>query len=431
MSTFNFSLFSPHCSTQAEIIIYSTRITERLKYACDFIFKRVGSKNYMLTDNQELFLSSDKIKINYDIVPRGGCINLFSHNILFENNLHTNYTNTSFLCNKESFFTYDIFSEVFFHLSRYEEWVNNKTDPHGRFEHTSAANTNHLIPQVDLHVNEFYNYVKKFYPNFVIEKKFQSILTFDLDNILAFKGKGFFRTAGALVKHLSKTEYSLIIKRVQALIGTTSDPFEFVYQDIQKQFSDLPIIFFILCRSNTPFDRAADITKKPTQHTIRHLSGFANIGLHPSYYSSEHPELISKEKILLENITGQSILASRQHYLRMDIKTTPKHLLRNNIYYDFTMGFASHTGFRAGTSYPFYYYDFDSETTTSLLFIPFCIMDGAYFNYQKKSTEEAAQEILTIKKNIQDIGGYFIPLFHEITLSSLFFNNWKILLNII
>ena len=79
------------------------------------------------------------------------------------------------------------------------------------------------------------------------------------------------------------------------------------------------------------------------------------------------------------------------------------------------MGFASQIVFRAGTSQPFYYYDFNIEKKSELLFVPFCAMDGAYFIYNEVTPNEALQSLLNIANEVKKVNGLFISVFHERT----------------
>jgi len=415
-------IFQLHIPESPEIILFSEHVSNRLMYVLDFIFKRAWKKNYLITQDIEVFKNSDKIKINYSTTAIENVINVYPLNLLNTTGIDKNF-HPSFEVNQPPYYHKDIFSEVFYFISRYEEWQNNYTkDTHQRFEINASIFKDQLHqPITDISIAHFKQYVQKHYPSFEPKLFYKEILTFDLDNILAFKGKGWMRSTAALLKHLFRAEYHLLNERIKTLFQSQPDPLEEVYVFIEQLSQKYPIIFFILCRSDTSFDRAASVHHPQTVRILNQLKNFAHIGLHPSYYSMHDIDIIQKEKSSLENVIHQKIVASRQHYLRMDIARTPKLLIQSGIQYDFTTGFASAKGgFRAGTAFPFYYYDFDAEQISHLLFVPFCVMDGAYFNYSQTSIKDATESICYIKKQIQQTGGYFIPLFHEMTLCPLF-----------
>lgn len=87
--------------------------------------------------------------------------------------------------------------------------------------------------------------------------------------------------------------------------------------------------------------------------------------------------------------------------------------MKEGIKADFTMGFASAPGFRAGTSHPFYYYDFHHEKSSDLLMVPFCAMDGAYTHYTPVDAETAYQSMMSLVQSIKIQGGFFTFVYHE------------------
>jgi hypothetical protein len=414
-------LFLNNSSATPEIIVYSEFLSNRLVYTLDFLIKNVWQKNYILTNEISEFQNSDKLKINYSSQYLENAINIYPSPLLFSKGIDIHFQ-PNFHSPLSTHYSEDIFSTIFYQISRYEEWQKNfSPDLHQRFEAQSSQFYSQLhSPFLDEQIFLFKSFIKNQFPSFETNYFYKEIFTFDLDNIHAFKGKSAFRSIGGLLKHLLKGELVLLNERINVLSNKKNDPFEEVYSFIENLSHNTPILFFVLCRSNTKFDRAAEISSKEVTRVIKQLSTFAHIGLHPSYYSMYSQEIIQSEKKLLENIIDKKIISSRQHYLRMDITITPKLLLSAGIQYDFTIGFASTAGFRSGTTFPFYYYDFEKEQATKLLLIPFSVMDGAYFNYQKIDITAAIKNIENIREKIKSLGGYFIPLFHEITLCPLF-----------
>jgi hypothetical protein len=77
------------------------------------------------------------------------------------------------------------------------------------------------------------------------------------------------------------------------------------------------------------------------------------------------------------------------------------------------MGFSDEPGFRAGTAYPFHYFNFFNVKQEVLVFMPFCIMDGAYAIHNKKNKQDVLTEVAEMAKEIKKSGGNFISVFHE------------------
>jgi hypothetical protein len=86
---------------------------------------------------------------------------------------------------------------------------------------------------------------------------------------------------------------------------------------------------------------------------------------------------------------------------------------------DYSMGYTDKIGFRAGTCTPFYFYDLETETKTTLKVIPFAYMDGALKDKMSLSAQSAKMEIKALKKAVQKVKGQFTAVWHNESLSNL------------
>lgn len=415
----------------SEILIYAEHTTARLKYVCDFIFKHNLKLNCKITSDLALFTASQSSRISYSEKKVAGVFQLLPQGLLGEKGISENKP-TSFKKNGLIYFyeskdnkdfSYDVFSAVFYFISRYEEWQSFEKDKHDRFEVKASLlypGNFHLKPVVDLWIKEFSDALLKFYPLLKFpEKKFKAISTIDVDNLFAYKAKGLVRTLGATAKDILKGDFKNLNERLRVLSGRKKDPF-----DIYAEVSDfcfenrIPLIYFFLFRTGTAHDRTVNPDSRSFQTVFKTLKeNYALFGLHPSYESSVNKGRMKSELQDLKLKTKEEITLSRQHYLRFDIKSTPELLMESGIEADFTMGYASEAGFRAGTSHPFFYYNFSAEKAEELLFVPFCVMDGVYTVYENVSPETAAQHMLQLAKEVKNVNGLFISVFHERTFS--------------
>ena len=123
------------------------------------------------------------------------------------------------------------------------------------------------------------------------------------------------------------------------------------------------------------------------------------------------------EKKLLESILNSQVYRSRQHFLRIDLPETYQYLIDLGITEDYTMGFAKHYGFRAGTCTPFYFYDLDFEIQTPLKIFPFAVMDGTLKDYLSLTTKKSFETIEKLVEEVKKVDGTFITIFHNESLS--------------
>ena len=419
------------------ILIYVEQISPRLNYVCEFIFKHVLKLNYTITSIKAEFLASSSVKLNYshEIIPE--VLQILPQGLVYETGISEKKPEPIFQNDclyfypaplnpqeTSSLFHFDLFSSIFYLISRYEEWQSFKPDSHQRFEVEQSClyqNSFHLKPLIEQWLIEFQEAFLNLYPTFVFPTKhFQVLSTIDVDNLYAYKSKGLLRTIGAGMKDILKGDFFNLKERIAVVFNKKKDPFD-IYEEVSDFCFEnkIPLIYFFLFRTGDHFNRTVNPKSKAFKNVFQTLkANKAIIAVHPSYEAAYQERFLREELTQLSQQVNEPITNSRQHYLRFDIKSTPKHLLKNGIQCDFTMGYASQPGFRAGTSHPFYYYDFDAEKTSELLFVPFCMMDGAYTVYSSRNSKEALDDMLKMAKDIKKVNGYYISVFHERSFSN-------------
>ena len=137
---------------------------------------------------------------------------------------------------------------------------------------------------------------------------------------------------------------------------------------------------------------------------------------------------LKKEKKKLEAIINTPITKSRQHFLRVDLPETYQNLVDLEIFEDYSMGYAQHFGFRAGTCTPFYFYDMEYEIQTPLKLTPFAVMDVTLKDYLQYSNRKTLATILELAKEVKKVNGTFVTLMHNETFDKFSrFKNWQLM----
>ena len=121
----------------------------------------------------------------------------------------------------------------------------------------------------------------------------------------------------------------------------------------------------------------------------------------------------------MESVVNRPVIKSRQHFNRLHIPKTYQMLIENDIKEEYTMGYHTHLGFRAGTCSHFYFYDLDYEIQTPLKVLPFCVMDELMKNKMQLSTDEAKAKIKKLQEEVKVVNGLFISIFHTSTMSDV------------
>lgn len=412
------------------ILIYTHKLTQRVKYTFNLVFKDTLGINIELTSNAEQFKTHLGPKLSYTTNPI--CDELFfsSRHLLFENGIteqnisvfdYNNY-NVFFATGKSSALPFDVFAASFYLVSRYEEYLPHIRDEHDRFiAEDSLAFTNGFLhkPVVNTWINWIKELLTSKYPTLVFpERKYEFISTIDIDNAYAYREKGFTRSVGGYLKSLSKGNVQELVERTRVLLNAEKDPYDtYDFQlDIIKKHK-LKTIYFFLLGDYGVNDKNLPIESKKFQSLIKMLGDYAQIGIHPSYGSNSSKEQLKKEVDRLSKVLHRDITNSRQHFLKLSLPETYRNLIDLDIIDDYTMGYASQVGFRASICTPFNFYDLDMEVETKLKIHPFAVMEGTLKYYMKIDKADALQKIKPLIDEVKAAKGQFISLWHNDTLN--------------
>lgn len=396
-----------------------------MEYAVRFIFHDILDLDYKITSDIKKFEDSKLPRINYTESRIDGKIQIIPHKLMYETRINEQNISVSEWKETYIFFQtgskdlpFDIFAASFYLVTRYEEYLPHHKDNHGRFNaESSLAYKNDFleIPVIDQWAFQLADVLKSHYPDLEIPNRtFSFIPSVDIDIAYAYKYKGFARTGGAFLKAVLNFNFEDNLKRVKVLLGLEKDPYDTYdfFEELHAKFMLKPVFFFLVGRYG-PFDKNHSLTKREFRQLIQKTAMVANIGMHPSYGSNSDFEALKKESEGLSQVIERKVEKSRQHYLKLTMPDTYRNLIETGITEDYTMGYASKPGFRAGTCTPFYFYDLEKETETSLKIFPFQVMDGTLNQYMKLSTIEAIEKIRKIVQAVKQVNGTFISLWHN------------------
>ncbi len=417
------------------IFIYCEKITPRIHYTIDLIFNEVLGIACEIINNRETFNQSKRKKINYSKAKFANCFTIDPAGLLEQTGLTENKIEFGSWKNLPVFFNrstgdmpFDLFSAVFYLVSRYEEYLPFQEDAFGRFEagKSIASKGDFLhLPVIDLWCIELAKVldIHKFCKN-IRKDNYKFQLTIDVDHAWVFKNKGIVYFTGGLIKDLVLLNFKKFNYRIQVNLNHLADPgFTYNYlKEIQNKLSQ-QIRFFILCSRKGKYDRNISTRNKRFQKLLKTLDKNGTIGIHPSYASNKSFNILEKELKCLSKIIERNIEISRQHYLKLKLPDTYRNLIRLGIHEDYSMGFGSRTGFRAGIARPFYFYDLYEEKQTLLKVIPFQIMDRTLLSYLKYSPQQAEKEMEYYTTTIKNVGGNFVSLWHNDSLGD--FGEWQ------
>lgn len=408
------------------LLVLSSQYSPRLSYTLDWICSQ-WKLDYEITDRPDRFSEFSGAKISYHplfngtksiaIKPSGLLLEI---GIQHQEAYYDQIGNMPVLFRDTSPFGFDILSAVFYMLSRYEEYLPFQPDKHGRFsaKHSVASVFGFLrLPVVDLWVEYLRSKLQEQFPELHFQQRpFDAITSYDIDLAYKYKGKSFIRNLGGLVKDLGMLSFRNVFERINVSLGFRKDPWDFFSEILScHEGKGTRPVFFFPAGKRTDHDNNLQPNRPVISKLIRQIKSVGDIGLHPSYYSTENPEMTAIEKQELERVSGIEIKFSRQHFLKFRLPETYQNLIACGITNDFSMAYPEVPGFRAGTARSFYFYDLKNECSTELQIFPPCCMDSTFIQYLGSEPGAALDEMRYFLKIVAEHGGIFIPIFHNHT----------------
>ena len=410
-----------------DLLVFLDQNSSRVQYVFEHVFKYFYGLDLLFTSDRNYFVKSKTPKISYSNSPVSNTIFFQSSDLLFDSIIVNQELKIStykgvkvfFLCSdSKSILPFDPFACIFYMLSRYEEYIIEEKDKFDRFPATaSLAYKNSFldIPVVDYWIRFIGDILKEKFPTLVLkDHTFKYINTIDVDNTFAYLEKGFFRNMGGYLYSFIKLDFSNILERTSVLLNKKVDP----YDNYEKILSihhkyNLTSLFFFLLGNYAKYDRNVSFRSQKLQSKIHKIHQSCEIGIHASYKSIKYPNNLTKEISRLENILGQKISKNRQHFISLNLPFTYQNLIKNNITDDYSMGFPSLPGFRAGTSHNFFFFDLTKNIKTTLLIHPFCVMDVTLKNYMNLTKEEAFSVVQPLIEEVKTVKGCFMSIWHN------------------
>jgi len=421
------------------ILVYTHKTTPRLVYTLQMVFKQFLGSEVKVTNKVDEFIAFEGVKMSYTKNPLGSELFFSSHAILFEKGIQDYTINIKSNNGQKVFFEqtensalpYDIFACTFYLLSRYEEYLPHIKDRFQRFPaKQSLAYKNGFLktPVIEYWLLDLVTAIQSKFPEFqAVKREFKFVNTIDVDNAYCYLEKGIVRNIAASIRSIVNLDFEGLSQRIQVLIGKQKDPYDtFDYLlGLQNKYEFKSIYFFLLADYGHN-DKNIPVTSNKFQSLVKSLADYVQVGIHPSWASNKDSSKLPKEIKRLEAMTNREVTRSRQHFLKLDLPTTYRHLIDLGIREDYTMGYASQVGFRAGTSLPFYFYHLDMEVQTKLLIHPFAVMDGTLNEYLELPVDDAQYLVKDLMDRVKKVNGTFISLWHNETVSdNRHWQDWK------
>ncbi len=412
------------------LLVYTHKITPRLTYTIKHICKRILGIEVGFTSKVEDFIAHDTIKMSYTRQPLSNEIFVRSHSLLFEQGLSDidinvqkwEHTKGFFVTGERSHLPFDIFAASFYLLSRYEEYLPHVKDDYGRFiASESLAYKNEFLhqPVIDIWADKLKAVIANRFPEYEFPKrKYKVRPIIDVPMAFYFKQKGLLRTLGGTLNDIGRFKLKQLYQRYLVLAGFKRDPYDTFKWIIrkQKQCSYKFNVFFLIGDYST-YDKNININRKQFVSLIKSVADYSNVGLKASYFSLDDLKVLKQEKQKMESIINNDLKMVRNSFSKLNLPNTYRNLIELEVHQDFTMGYTSEMGFRAGTCTPFQFYDLDYEVQTPLQINPYHCLDHTLLKYQSQLDKK--EHLLRLIAEVKSVNGTFTPVFHNYAFGSV------------
>ena len=413
------------------ILIYCNKNSPRIEYTFNHIFKLILNKDFSITNSKSEFIDFKGYKFSYANVPISEELFFQSNGLLEERGLENHeiiifeWDNLKcfFKVGQKSAIPFDIFSAIFFLLSRYEEYMPHSSNNHSQFSHLEsvAYKENFLeIPLIDFWIEKLIS---------VLENKIKLKCKIDSKNQIAsiiisslrpykYTNKYPFESFMIWFKNLFKLNLWEAIEHLLVLLKIKIDPWE-----IDDYIKDLlldsknKVLFFFSFSSESFFRDETPKTNENFKEYIKDVHDNFEIGLLPSNNALKMLKTFELENFNISKLIHIKIDKILLQEGLKKISEDYKNSLSLDYANDFSMGYVDAFGYRASTSSSFFFYDLSNEIKTKLLVTPFV---AHHRLIDKISLSEVADKIQKFKEIAKRFSGSFsIILNNEIFENSV------------
>ena len=313
----------------------------------------------------------------------------------------------------------DVFSHVFFQLTRWEEIVINEKDRHSRVQENKLFAVHqgfHKQASLDALITVFVELLsQQLELQIEVRPRYSIKVTHDVDHLRRFD---------SLKKWISAIGGDLLLRKCPSLVFRTTWEFVLVrlglrkdnydtYDELMDLSESIGVLshFYFMPTYLGEEDARYDIRSTAAKKTITHVKRRGHVvGVHGSYASAFNSDGFRSELGRLA-MPGIQVEEGRQHYLRFKNPTTWQIWAANQLKFDSTLGLSRDIGFRCGTAFAFPVFDLVERKTLELVEQPLILMEVPLIR-EYKEVERCFKEAQLLVDECRRYGGTFVLLWH-------------------
>lgn len=409
------------------MILYAPQPTPRIAAMAQWLGMRLFGQSIQVISDSELLQPGEQV-LNYSyeklLVP---CYQIVPHGLLHQQG----FMQQTIAVNEQGPFpfffataggdhAFDVLAASFFLLQRYEEYVPGyELDEYDRYSHKNSVAWQHGFlkrPIVDEWVEDLKEKLSAPFKDIrFVDLNASLLATCDVDIAWSYRHKGLLRNIGGFFNDCRNLRWSKMLERWLVLAGLKKDPFDILFElEEAHSYHHIPsCYFFLVAAQNKGYDKNISPRSKNLQQLIRWILEETSGGIHLSWAASQDTSVMQAEKQYMEKVLQQPVLRNRMHYLNFRLPGTYRQLVQTGIAADYSMGYGTINGFRAGTSHPYHWYDLEKEEATALKVFPFAWMDANSIFEQNDSPDAAYAEWMRLYEPVKATGGTFVTICHN------------------
>ncbi len=294
-------------------------------------------------------------------------------------------SNQAFFCRNDG--TKDYLISSFYILTCAQELNSKSVDEFGRFPFVESFQSKLNLEREDL-VSQYFHQLRSEHPSLrnmslVTEEKSTVFISHDIDLIYgALLQDGFYC--------LKKGKFIDLLKVLfNNIFGTPSWLNFRRIAEIEMKYGYTSTFFWLAIKGKTGKgvnNADYDVSSNRIQKELDFLEKQgAHHGIHKSFSEASFAVEINRIR--------PGIIANRYHYLALNVHKDLIVMEEAGIKFDSSISFAEKPGFRSGYAKPYMPYMFESRRAAKFVECPMNLMDTTYFNYLKKSSSDAFDDI--------------------------------------
>lgn len=412
------------------IYFYSDKLTPRVQYIAAHIFTTMLKQQVKWVNAiEQLPDPATHVVVAYTAqsCPKG-VFKVTPYGLLFKKGLKKQECQvgkwqglTTFFQTLDGNIPFDIFSAVFYLITRYEEYVADEADfdEMGRFKATASLAYQQgflMEPLVDKWVMAFEKELAACSPLYKPSANrafvFRPLVV--IDKLFKYRNNPILHNFYTLFGNIRKGKWHAVLTQLKVRLRIEEDPYNNVASLLLLHNRNNLLPVFFLRVSYDSYKEKPLYTRTVSYKNL--ISSHYLFELHSSPQAAHSFDKLASERKKLYKITRSQVNMNCFHKLAFRMPSSYRNLLKLSFKDDFSMVYPDMLGFRASTCTPYRYYDLEKEDYYKLQIHPIAFCDDMLRGGQY-TQQDVYEKLMALAAQVAEVYGEFSCIFHNDVLS--------------